>query len=62
MPELHPQFLIDGDGKPMSVLRPFAEHEALMEDLEDLEDIEDAHRARDELTIPWEKVKAEMGL
>ena len=62
MPELHPQFLIDGDGKPMSVLLPIAEYEALMESLEEMEDIEDAHQARDEPTIPWATVKAEMDL
>lgn len=62
MPELHPQFLIDRDGKPMSVLLPFAEYEALIEYLEDMEDIADARQARDEPTIPWETVKAEMGL
>lgn len=62
MPELHPQFLTDPDGKPLSVLLPLAEYEALMERLEDLEDLEDARKALDEPTIPWETVKAEMGI
>lgn len=62
MPELHPQFLTDPDGKRLSVVLPIAEYEALMEYLEDMEDIEDTRQARDEPTIPWEAVKAEMGL
>lgn len=62
MPELHPQFLTDPDGKPTSVMLPFAEYEALMEYLEDMEDIADARQAMNEPTIPWETVKAEMGL
>lgn len=68
MPELHPQFLTDPDGKPLSVLLPIAEYEALIERLEDLEDLEDAREvlARiergEEQTIPWEAVKAEHGL
>ncbi|AFL76411.1 hypothetical protein [Thiocystis violascens] len=68
MPELHPQFLTDPDGKPTSVLLPFAEYAALMEYLEDTEDLEDARAALaqiargDEDLIPWEDVKAEHGL
>jgi hypothetical protein len=62
MPELHPQFLIDADGKPLSVLLAIAEYEALIERLEDLEDLEDARKAMDEPTTPWETVKTEMGL
>ena len=68
MPELHPQFLTDRDGKPMSVLLPFAEYEALMEYLEGIEDLEDAREALariergEEELIPWETVKAEHGL
>jgi hypothetical protein len=62
MPELHPQFLTDPDGNRLSVVLPMAEYEALMEYLEDMEDIADARLTRDEPTIPWETVKAEMGL
>lgn len=68
MPELHPQFLTDHDGKPLSVLLPIAEYEALIERLEDLEDLEEAREALariergEEDTIPWEVVKAEHGL
>lgn len=62
MPELHPQFVTDPDGNRLSVLLPIAEYEALIERLEDLEDLEDARKAADEPTVPWETVKAEMGL
>jgi len=62
MPELHPHFVTDADGKRLSVLLPIAEYEALMDHLEDLEDLEDARQALDEPTIPWETVKAELGL
>lgn len=62
MTALHPQFVTDPDGKRLSVLLPMAEYEALMERLEDLEDLEDARNAMDEPTIPWETVKAEMGI
>jgi hypothetical protein len=33
-----------------------------MDLLEDLKDLEDARKALDEATIPWETVKAEMGI
>lgn len=62
MTTLHPQFVTDPDGKRLSVLLPMEEYEALMGRLEDLEDLEDAHNALDEPTIPWETVKAEMGI
>lgn len=68
MTGLHPQFLTDPDGKPLSVLLPIAEYEALMERLEDLEDLGEAREvlARiergEEETIPWETLKAELGL
>jgi hypothetical protein len=62
MTALHPQFVTDPSGKRLSVLLPLAEYEALMERLEDLEDLADAREILDEPTIPWETVKAEMGI
>jgi PHD/YefM family antitoxin component YafN of YafNO toxin-antitoxin module len=68
MTALHPQFVTDPEGNRLSVLLPLAEYEALIERLEDLEDLEDARAvlARvergEEDTIPWETVKAEMGI
>jgi hypothetical protein len=57
MNQLHPQFLTDEQGTRVSVLLPLAEYEALLEDLEDLQD---ALNARDEPTVSWESVKAEL--
>jgi predicted DNA-binding protein len=68
MPDLHPQFLTDADGKPLSVLLPIAEYTALIERIEDLEDLDDAREALSRIergeqeTIPWEAIKAEHGL
>ncbi len=65
---LHPRLITAPDGKRLSVLLPLAEYEALMERLEDLEDLEEARevlariaRGEEEI-IPWESVKAELGL
>ena len=68
MTTLHPQFLTDPNGKRLSVLLPLAEYEALIERVEDLEDLEDAREvlARvergEEETVPWETMRAELGL
>lgn len=62
MTTLHPQFVTGPDGKRLSFLLPMEEYEALMGRLEDLEDLEDARNALDEPTIPWETVKADMGI
>lgn len=68
MTVLHPQFVTNADGVPVSVLLPLTEYEELLERLEDLEDLDDARAvlaglARgEEDTIPWEVVKAEHGL
>lgn len=45
MPELHPQFVTDQDGKRLSVMLPIAEYEALMSYLEDIEDMSAAEEA-----------------
>jgi hypothetical protein len=57
MNALHPQFVTDENGNRISVLLPLTEYEALLEDLEDLQD---ALKARDEPSIPWERVRAEL--
>jgi len=59
MGNIHPQYVTDADGNRVSVLLPLAEFEALLEDLQDLQD---ALKARDEPTVPWETVKAELGI
>ena len=68
MTALHPTFVTDADGKRLSVLLPIAEYEALMDRIEDLEDLTDAREVLtriergEEETIPWETVKADLGL
>jgi len=57
MSNLHPQFVTDEDGKPVSVLLPLGEYEALLEDLSDLQE---ALNVRDDTSIPWETIKAEL--
>ena len=68
MTALHPTFVTDDDGKRLSVLLPIAEYEALMDRIEDLEDLADAREVLtriergEEESIPWETVKADLGL
>ena len=57
MSKLHPQFVTDEDGKAVSVLLLFGEYEALLEDLSDLQE---ALNVRDDTSIPWETIKAEL--
>jgi hypothetical protein len=57
MSKLHPQFVTDEDGKAVSVLLPLGEYEALLEDLSDLQE---ALNVRDDTSIPWETIKAEL--
>jgi hypothetical protein len=51
--------MTDADGNRVSVVLPMDEFEALLDDLEDLRD---ALTVRDEPTVPWESVRAELGL
>jgi hypothetical protein len=57
--QLHPQFLMNEQGKKTSVLLPVEEFYELLEDLEDLAVC--AER-RNEPTIPMEEVIKELGL
>jgi hypothetical protein len=59
MSKLHVQYVTDAEGNRVSVLLPLDDFEAILEDLQDLQD---ALAARDEPTVPWESVKAELGL
>jgi hypothetical protein len=59
MSDLHPQYLTDEQGNKVSVLLPMEEFESLLEDLADLRD---ALAVRDEPTVPWASVRAEIGL
>jgi hypothetical protein len=51
------QFVVDTKGKMKAVVLPIDEYERLLEDLHDLAII--AQR-RDEPTVPWEEVKAQL--
>ena len=57
MTALHPQYVTDENGNRVSVLLPLREYETLLEDIEDLQD---ALKARDEPSISWDTVKAEL--
>jgi hypothetical protein len=58
---LHPQFIVDAQGRRAAAVLPMAEFEQLLELLEDLEDAADAHAAlAGGEFIPWEQVKAEL--
>jgi hypothetical protein len=59
MSNLHLQYVTDENGNRVSVLLPLEEFEALLEDMQDLQE---ALRLKDEPTVSWESVKAELGL
>jgi PHD/YefM family antitoxin component YafN of YafNO toxin-antitoxin module len=61
------RYIVDENGKRVSVILPIEEYERLIEALEELEDIRaydeakaELERGEDEL-VPWEKVKREIG-
>jgi PHD/YefM family antitoxin component YafN of YafNO toxin-antitoxin module len=57
-------YVVDSDGHKSAVLINLDVWEQILTLLEDLEDAEEIRRAReeDEETIPWEQVKANLGL
>jgi hypothetical protein len=60
------QYMVDENGKHISVILPIEEYERLIEELEELDDIKAAEEARREIEtgadelIPWEQAKREM--
>jgi prevent-host-death family protein len=56
--------VITKHGKPEAVLISFEQYEKFLDAVEELEDIESAETALSDgdPTIPWEKVKKELGL
>jgi PHD/YefM family antitoxin component YafN of YafNO toxin-antitoxin module len=58
------QYVVDSDGHKSAVLVDLDVWEQILTLLEDLEDAEEIRRAReeDEETVPWEQVKADLGL
>ena len=55
--KLHPQFVTDSAGQPISVILPLGEYNELLEDLDDLAVV--AERVN-EPTVPHAKVVAEL--
>lgn len=64
MPELHPQFISDGEARRFVVL-PFSEWEMLRELLEDARDLSDLRAAKSEdseqVSLSFSQVRAELG-
>ena len=58
------QFVVDSEGHKSAVLIDLDVWKQILPLIEDLEDADEIRRAReeDEETIPWEQVKAELGL
>jgi PHD/YefM family antitoxin component YafN of YafNO toxin-antitoxin module len=61
------RYIVDENGKRVSVILPIEEYERMIEALEELEDIRAYYEAKAELEhgedtlVPWEKVKREIG-
>ncbi|HEX8816010.1 MAG TPA: type II toxin-antitoxin system Phd/YefM family antitoxin [Terriglobales bacterium] len=55
------RMLVHRGKKPVAAIMPVEDYE-FMEDLEDRIDIEEARKRLHEPTIPWSKVKKELGL
>ena len=57
MPQFHPQYITDIDGKKKAVILPIEEYEEL---LEDLEDMAVASQRKDEPTVSHEQLLREL--
>ena len=57
VPELHPQYVTDSQGRKTAVILPVEEYEQLLEDLADIAVV--AER-REESSIPHDRVIAEL--
>lgn len=60
--KLHPQYLLDEEGRPKSVLLPADEYARLLEAVEDQLDASDLDQAAGEETeiIPYEQARADL--
>ena len=60
------RYIVDENGKRVSVILPIEEYERLLEEIEELEDVQAADQARREIEsgedefIPWEQAKKEI--
>ena len=61
MNEIHPQYVVDDQGTPRSVLLEMREFEELLECVQDVLDAEEIKRLKNEPRIPWAKVKRQRG-
>ena len=59
MIDCHPQYLVDAQGKPKSVLLSIDEFEELLECAQDVLDAAEIERLKDEPRFSWSEVKAE---
>jgi len=59
MNQIHPQYLVDAEGKPQAVLLRIGEFEELLECAEDVLDLQEMERLKDEPRIAWAQVKAQ---
>ena len=56
--QIHPQYLVDADGNPKSVLLQVDEFNELLECAQDVLDGQEIDALREEPTVSWEEVKA----
>ena len=58
MNEIHPQYVVDDQGRPRNVLLAISEFEELLECVQDVLDAEEIERLKSEPRISWAEVKA----
>jgi len=59
MNQFHPQYLVDEEGKPRSVLLAINEFEELLECAQDVLDLQEIERLREEPRTSWAEVKSQ---
>jgi len=57
IPDLHPQYITDSDGRKTAVILPIEEYDELLEDLADLAVVAEH---REEPTVPHDRVLTEL--
>lgn len=59
MNQIHPQYVVDAEGKAQSVLLTISEFEELIECVQDVLDLQEIEQLRSEPRVSWEQVKAD---
>ncbi len=59
MNEIHPQYVVDGEGRPRGVLLKLSEFEELIECVQDVLDAEEIRRLKSEPRTSWAEVKGQ---